>query len=755
MCKLHESINRKFVDSINVSEWEIETDTGFVDLQSIHKTIEYDVWFLETESGKKLLCADTHIVFDDNMNEVFVCDLVANDSLIQTKSGVEKVTCVHKKELIENMFDVTVDSKNHRLYTNDILSHNTITTAAYLLWFVLFNAEKTVAILAHKAPVARAILGRIMKAYENIPFFLQPGCRTLNKGLVELGNGSNLVAEATTGDGIRSYSCVDIDSMVTVKIDGEIKTIRISELLKLMPEKQIVLNTDSLEGIYQNLNNIEILTPLGFKKFDGINVTKNNLWLLKTETHEIKVTDNHKVFSINLDKYIEVNTLSVGDLIQTQSGPEKVTFIQDMNVEGFVADFLEVEDCHSYFSNGILNSNCAIIYLDEFAWVKNAEEFFTGTFPVISSGNTTKLLISSTPNGLNLFYKFWKDAKEGRSNLVPTEIHWHEVPGRDEKWKEEQLQVLGDHKFRQEHGNEFLGSANTLIAGWKLQELTYETAIKKDDHYNIIEEPKESFVCPKCTKILSGEDGFCIECCVTSAIKKKDSYMAIVDGSRGINNDYSTITMINISEYPFRVAATYRNDEISTLLFPNIIVDFCRKYNNAYLLVERNNMGDAIAKECAFEEEYENIIFAKSGGRKGQITSLSAGKTFFPGVEMTKSVKRIGCSILKNLIEENKLISFTEDMVLELYNFVGKSDSFEADKGKHDDLVMNLVLFSWFADQPLFKEITDINIRGRVREAPPEQKILFFKSGDAEDEDVSGFGVTEEMKETFRMLGIT
>jgi hypothetical protein len=464
-------------------------------------------------------------------------------------------------------------SNRFNIITASRQAYKTTTTVVFMLWYSIFHDNKFIAILANKAETAREILDRIYTALEHVPFFLQPGVKELNKGSVEFGNGTKIMASATSKSSIRGRSV-------------------------------------------------------------------------------------------------------------------------------------------------------ALLYIDEYAFVDNAEEFFRSTFPTISSGAESRVIISSTPLGLNHFYKLWKDSNEGRNKFVPTQIEWYDVPGRDEKWKQEQLEILGEHDFRQEYGNEFLGSANTLIAGWKLKEMTHETPIRSDLHYTIIEDPKPD-----------------------------NSYIAVVDGSRGINNDYSTITVVNITEYPFRVVATYRNNEISTLLFPRLIVDFCKKYNDAYLLIERNNMGDAIAKECYYEEGYENVICAKSGGRRGQITSLSPKKDTLPGVEMTKSVKRIGCSILKNLVEDDKLISFTEDIILELYNFVGKADTFQADEDKHDDLVMNLVLFCWFADQPLFKEIADISIRGKIREPDPETKIHIYQSLSDEDEAVNLYN--DELAETFRLLGIT
>ncbi len=206
MLKLSDTVERKFIETIDISDWEIETDTGFEEISQIQKTIEYDVWYLETESGLFLECADDHIVFDENFNEVFVKNLIPNISYIQTKNGISLVTKIINTDVSENMYDITVNSENHRYYTNNILSHNTITTASFILWYIFFNPDKNVAILANKAAVAREILARIVASFERIPFFLQPGVKILNKGSVELGNSSRIIASATSSSAIRGFS---------------------------------------------------------------------------------------------------------------------------------------------------------------------------------------------------------------------------------------------------------------------------------------------------------------------------------------------------------------------------------------------------------------------------------------------------------------------------------------------------------------------------------------------------------------------
>ena len=291
MYNLSDSIERKFIDSIDIGdEWEIESDMGWVPITHIHKTIEYQEWYIETIDGQSLVCADTHIIFDEKMREVFAKDLVPSESYIMTRFGPKLVSVVVKTDEFSNMFDVTVDSDEHRFYSGDILSHNTTTTVGYLLWVTLFSDSQSIAILANKGSLARDILAKYQLAYENLPTWLQQGIVTWNKGNVELENGSKIIASSTSSSAIRggSFNCV---------------------------------------------------------------------------------------------------------------------------------------------------------FLDEFAFVPNniATEFFNSVYPVISSGKTSKIFIVSTPNGMNLFYKMWMDAIEKKSSYVPIDVHWSEVPGRDEKWRDETI----------------------------------------------------------------------------------------------------------------------------------------------------------------------------------------------------------------------------------------------------------------------------------------------------------------------------
>lgn len=298
---LSETIERKFIDSLELEdEWEIESDEGWVPISHIHKTIEYEEWIIETES-EKLICADTHILFDENLNEVFAKDLIPNKSFVMTRNGAKIVKSVIKTDNSSNMFDVTVNSLNHRFYSGEFLSHNTVSSVAYILWMSLFNSDQNIAILANKGDLAREILDRYQLAYENLPIWLQQGVRVWNKGNIELENGSKVLASATS-------------------------------------------------------------------------------------------------------------------------------------------------------SNAIRGGSFTTVFLDEFAFVPSniAENFFTSVYPVISSGKTTKMIIVSTPNGMNLFYKMWTDALAKRNEYNTFSIHWSMVPGRDEKFKEQTIKNTSLRQWQQE-----------------------------------------------------------------------------------------------------------------------------------------------------------------------------------------------------------------------------------------------------------------------------------------------------------------
>lgn len=346
-------------------------------------------------------------------------------------------------------------------------------------------------------------------------------------------------------------------------------------------------------------------------------------------------------------------------------------------------------------SAAIRGGSFNLVFLDEFAFVPNniANEFFTSVYPVISSGKKTKIIIVSTPNGMNLFYKLWQDAVEKRSNYVPFEIHWSHVPGRDEDWKEETIRNTSERQFAQEFETHFLGSSNTLISGQKLQTIHYRDPISEHDHLKIYEYPVK-------------EDG--------DEIKKSHLYCITVDPSEGRNLDSSAFSVFDISETPYRQVASYKNPGIPIMLFPTVIYNAARLYNDAYVLVEINN-NPQVADQLHHELEYENLMKVFTGNKKPQQLSAGFARGIQLGLKMSPQVKRIGCSNLKTIIEGDKLLINDFDTYSELTTFVANKNSFAAEEGANDDLVMGLVIFAWATTQKYFREIVTHDLRRQLQ----------------------------------------
>jgi len=408
----------------------------------------------------------------------------------------------------------------------------TITSAACILHYTIFNSNKTVAILANKSTAAREVLSRYQIMYENLPLWMQQGIKTWNKGDVELENGSKVFTSATSASGIRGKS---------------------------------------------------------------------------------------------------VNWL----------------------------------------------------YIDEAAIIPNniAEEFFTSTYPTIMAGETTKVLLTSTPLGYNHFWKYWNDATENRNGFVALQIPYWKIPGRDDKWAADQKSVLGELKFNQEVLCTFLGSSNTLIAADTIARLSPVPFMYEKDGLDVLEYPVPGHV-----------------------------YFTTVDTSRGVGGDYSAFTVIDTTEYPYKIVAKYRNNKISPLLYPTVVHTVSKDYNNAYVLVEINDIGQQVADIIHNDLEYENMIWVGTDTRYGQVLS-SSGRSSVLGVRTTKQVKRIGCATLKSLVEENKLLVFDRDVISEFSTFIEHSGVFQADEGYNDDLTMTLVLFAWATNDPMFKDLMNANNR--------------------------------------------
>ena len=424
-------------------------------------------------------------------------------------------------------------------------SGKSISSVVYLLWFAIFHPEKTIAVLANKGATAREMLARVTLTLENLPFFLQPGCKALNKGSIEFSNNSRIIASATSGSSIRGLS-------------------------------------------------------------------------------------------VNL------------------------------------------------------------LYLDEFAFVERAAEFYTSTYPVISSGTESKIIITSTANGIgNMFQKIWEGAVQKTNDFVPFRVDWWDVPGRDETWKAETIANTSQLQFDQEFGNTFFGTGDTLISGNTLLEFRAKEPYKRLEQDSV---------------------------CIFKEPEKKHDYIMTVDVSRGRGQDYSTFNVIDISTRPFEQVAVYRNNTISPLLFPSIIYKYANLYNQAYVIIEANDQGGVVCNGLYHELEYENMHVE------------SAIKANALGIEMTRKVKRIGCSAIKDILEEKKLIVHDENTIMEISTFVAKGQSYEASDGNHDDLMMNLVLFGYFATSNVFSDLTDINLK----------QMMFEQRMKEIEDDVVPFGFIED-----------
>lgn len=358
-------------------------------------------------------------------------------------------------------------------------------------------------------------------------------------------------------------------------------------------------------------------------------------------------------------------------------------------------------------SSAVRGGSYNILFLDEYAFVPNnqADQFFNSVYPTISSGKTSQVLVVSTPNGLNHFYRMWSDATSKRSNYVPIEVHWSQVPGRDERWKEETIRNTSLDQFRVEFETEFVGSSHTLISSSKLKTLVFNNPIRQDNKLDILEEPQ-----------------------------KDHTYVVTVDVSRGQGLDYSAFSIMDVTSIPYKQVAKYRDKEISPLLYPTLIFNAATAYNNAYILVEINDIGQQIADILHHELEYENLVKIQIKPRQGQQMSYGHTKKIQFGVKTSVATKRIGCSNLKTLVESDKLLINDADTIMELMTFVASRESFAAEEGSHDDLAMTLVLFAWFIAQRNFRE----SLNGDIRSVLQREQLNIAQ------EDLVPFGVIDD-----------
>ena len=349
-----------------------------------------------------------------------------------------------------------------------------------------------------------------------------------------------------------------------------------------------------------------------------------------------------------------------------------------------------------------------ILFLDEFAFVPNhvADAFFASVYPTITSGKSTKVIIVSTPHGMNHFYRLWMDAEKKRNEYIPTDVHWSEVPGRDVVWKEQTIANTSEQQFKIEFECEFLGSVDTLIAPSKLKSLVFDKAIQTNAGLDVYIKPED-----------------------------KHDYAITVDVARGVGNDYSAFVVVDITTFPHKVVAKYRDNTIKPMLFPSVIYEVARSYNQAFILCEVNDVGDQVASILQYDLEYQNLLMCSMRGRAGQIVGQGfSGQKTQLGVKMSKTVKKVGSLNLKTMIEEDKLMFCDYDIISELTTFISKSNSFEAEEGCNDDLAMCLVIYAWLVAQDYFKELTDQDIRKRLYD---EQKNQI-------EQDMAPFGFIDD-----------
>ncbi len=349
-----------------------------------------------------------------------------------------------------------------------------------------------------------------------------------------------------------------------------------------------------------------------------------------------------------------------------------------------------------------------ILFLDEFAFVPNhvADSFFASVYPTITSGKSTKVIIVSTPHGMNHFYRMWHDAERGFNDYTPTDVHWSQVPGRDDVWKEQTIKNTSEQQFKVEFECEFLGSVDTLIAPSKLKTLVYENPIQRNAGLDVFE-----------------------------PVKENHDYIITVDVARGVGGDYSAFVVIDITTFPHRLVAKYRDNEIKPMLFPSVIYEVAKNYREAFILCGVNEVGDQVASILQYDLEYQNLLMCSMRGRAGQIVGQGfSGKKTQLGVKMSKTVKKVGSLNLKTMIEEDKLILWDYEIISELTTFIQKNNSFEAEEGCNDDLAMCLVIYAWMVAQDYFKELTDQDVRKRLYE---EQKNQI-------EQDMAPFGFLDD-----------
>jgi len=411
---------------------------------------------------------------------------------------------------------------------------------------------------------------------------------------------------------------------------------------------------------------------------------------------------HYAVFNDNVNIAILANKASTArDLLgRLQLAYENLPKWMQQGILAWNKGSLELENgskilAASTSASAVRGGSYNVIFLDEFAFIPNhiADQFFASVYPTISSGQKTKVIIVSTPHGMNHFYRMWHDAEASKNEYIPTDVHWSEVPGRDEKWRQQTIANTSEAQFKVEFECEFLGSVDTLIAPSKLRSLIYENPRKSNAGLDVYKEPEQ-----------------------------KHDYLITVDVARGVEKDYSAFVVTDITKFPHNIVAKYRNNQVKPMLFPSIIYDIATSYNNAFILCEVNDIGDQVASIINYDLEYENLLMCSMRGRAGQIVGQGfSGKKTQLGVKMSKTVKKVGSLNLKTMIESDKLLFSDYDILSELTTFIQKNNSFEAEEGCNDDLAMCLVIYAWLVQQDYFKELTDQDVRKRIYEDQRDQ----------------------------------
>jgi hypothetical protein len=411
---------------------------------------------------------------------------------------------------------------------------------------------------------------------------------------------------------------------------------------------------------------------------------------------------HYAVFNDNINVAILANKASTArDLLsRLQLAYENLPKWMQQGILSWNKGSLELENgskilAASTSASAVRGGSYNVIFLDEFAFIPNhiADQFFASVYPTISSGTSTKVIIVSTPHGMNHFYRMWHDSEKGSNEYIPTEVHWSEVPGRDSEWKRQTIANTSEQQFKVEFECEFLGSVDTLVAPSKLRSLIYENPKVRNAGLDVHEDPNNDH-----------------------------DYIVTVDVARGVGIDYSAFVVVDITSFPHKVVAKYRNNEIKPMLFPNVIWEIARSYNQAFILCEVNDVGDQVASILQYDLEYQNLLMCSMRGRAGQVVGQGfSGKKTQLGVKMSKTVKKVGSLNLKTMIEEDKLIIQDYEIISELTTFIQKNNSFEAEDGCNDDLAMCLVIYAWLVAQDYFKELTDQDVRKRLYEEQKNQ----------------------------------